>query len=121
MSDSFKLKELLDDTFEFNENGRKSSEKVENTVAKGEIGRYEQFLLFPQRFQRPVLQTHKNKGLFGTGLNETVLYIFKAFLFIVRQPSFEQNRVNPILCVQQRHVSIYVNKKVDAFVSLFKV
>ena len=28
-----------------------SSKRVENTVRKGEIARYEQFLLFPQCFQ----------------------------------------------------------------------
>ena len=28
------------------------SEQVENTVRKGEIARYEQFLLFPQCFQK---------------------------------------------------------------------
>ena len=30
----------------------KLSEPVENTVGKGEIARYEQFLLFPQCFQK---------------------------------------------------------------------
>ena len=29
---------------------KSSPKKVENTVEKGEIARYEQFLLFPQRF-----------------------------------------------------------------------
>ena len=33
-------------------NGRKLSKRVENTVGKGEIARYEQFLLFPQCFQK---------------------------------------------------------------------
>ena len=33
-------------------NGRKLSKQVENTVGKGEIARYEQFLLFPQCFQK---------------------------------------------------------------------
>ena len=33
-------------------NGGKFSERVENTVGKGEIARYEQFLLFPQCFQK---------------------------------------------------------------------
>ena len=63
---------------------KKFSKRVENTVGKGEIARYEQFLLFPlcfqntfqalfqtlcsQCFQRPVLQTLKNQGLFGKGL-----------------------------------------------------
>ena len=33
-------------------NGRKLSKRVENTVGKGEIARDEQFLLFPQCFQK---------------------------------------------------------------------
>ena len=50
--DSPKLKELADDNFKFDENCRKFSKQVENTVRKGEIARYEQFLLFPQCFQK---------------------------------------------------------------------
>ena len=50
--DSSKLKEPADDKFKFDRNGRKLSKCVENTVGKGEIARYEQFLLFRQRFQR---------------------------------------------------------------------
>ena len=50
--DSSKLKEFADDNFKFEENGRKLSKRVENTVGKGEIARYEQFLLFPQCFQK---------------------------------------------------------------------
>ena len=48
----------------FDENGEKFSERVENNGGKGEITRYEQFLLFPPCFQRLVLQTHENHGLF---------------------------------------------------------
>ena len=36
--------------FKFDQNGRKLSKWVKNTVGKGEIARYEQFLLFPQCF-----------------------------------------------------------------------
>ena len=43
---SLKLKEFADDNFKFDENGRKLSKQVENAVGKGEIARYEQFLLF---------------------------------------------------------------------------
>ena len=50
--DSSKLKEFADDNFKFYENGRKLSKQVENTVGKGEIAHYEQFLLFPQCFQK---------------------------------------------------------------------
>ena len=44
--------EFADDNFKFDENGRKLSKRAENTVGKGEIARYEQFLLFPQCFQK---------------------------------------------------------------------
>ena len=49
--DSSKLKGFADDNFELDDNGRKFSKRVENTMGKGEIARYEQFLLFPQCFQ----------------------------------------------------------------------
>ena len=50
--DSSKLKEFADDNFKFEENSRKLSKRVENTVGKGEIAHNEQFLLFPQCFQK---------------------------------------------------------------------
>ena len=50
--DSSKLKEFAEDNFKFNENGRMLSKWVENTVGKGEIACHEQFLLFPQCFQK---------------------------------------------------------------------
>ena len=46
-----------------------SQESVENALEKGEIARYKQFHLFPQCFQRLEMQTRKNQGLFGKGLN----------------------------------------------------
>ena len=52
MLDSSKCKVFADDNFKIDENSRKFSRTVENTVGKGEIARYEQFLLFPQCFQK---------------------------------------------------------------------
>ena len=49
--DLSKLKEYADDNFKFDENDRKFSKWVENTVEKGKIAHYEQFLLFSQCFQ----------------------------------------------------------------------
>ena len=46
------MKEFADDNFKFDENGTKLSKQVQNTAGKGEIARYEQFLLFPQCFQK---------------------------------------------------------------------
>ena len=50
--DCSKPKEFADDNCKFDENGKKFLKQVENTVGKGEIDRYEQFLLFPQSFQK---------------------------------------------------------------------
>ena len=41
---------VKNNNFKFDESGRKFSNRVENTVEKGEIARYEQFLLLPQYF-----------------------------------------------------------------------
>ena len=60
--DSSKLKEFADDNFKFDENGRKLSKGVENTVGKGEIARNEQLLLFPQCFQKACFQ-EASKGV----------------------------------------------------------
>ena len=46
------MKDFEDDNFKFDENGGKLSKCVENTEGKGEIARNEQFLLFPQCFQK---------------------------------------------------------------------
>ena len=50
--DSSKLKEFAANNFKVDENGRKFSKWIENTVGKGEIDCYEQFLLFPDCFQK---------------------------------------------------------------------
>ena len=46
-----KVKDFADDNFRFDENVRNFSNWVEN-VSKGEIACYQQFLLFPQCFQK---------------------------------------------------------------------
>ena len=64
--DSSKLKDFADNNLKFEENGRKLFKPVENTVGKGEIARYEQFLLFPQCFQKACFP---GVSLCGNGLN----------------------------------------------------
>ena len=46
------LKKLADDNSKFDEDGKKLAKRVENTEGKGEIARYEQFLLFLRCFQK---------------------------------------------------------------------
>ena len=44
---------FAENNFKFDENWKKKFfKRIENTVGKGEIGRYKQFLLFPQCFQK---------------------------------------------------------------------
>ena len=47
----FQTKRVCRRQFQIDENGRKLAKRIENTVGKGEIARYKQFLLFPQGFQ----------------------------------------------------------------------
>ena len=62
-----KLKEFADDNSKFDENGKKLSKRVENTVGKGEIARYEQFLLFPV-FSKDLYCRHvKTRACLGKG------------------------------------------------------
>ena len=59
----FQTEEFADDNFEFDENCRKYYRRVENTVGKGEIVHYEQFLLFPQCVQKISTADAKKPGL----------------------------------------------------------
>ena len=54
--DSSKLKGFADNNLKFDENVTHFSKQLENTVGKGKIASYDQFLLFPQCFKK----THKN-------------------------------------------------------------
>ena len=47
------MKEFADDNFMFDENARKFSKWVENTVGKGEIALIEAFFPFPTVFSVP--------------------------------------------------------------------
>ena len=63
-----KLKQIADDNLEFDVNRRKFSKLRQNTVGKGQIARYEQFLLFPQCFQKAFSQRRQKVSLCGNGL-----------------------------------------------------
>ena len=64
---SSKLKAFAVNNFNFNENARNFSKRVENTVGKGEIAHYEQFLLFPE-FSKDLYCRHiKTKACLGNG------------------------------------------------------
>ena len=61
------LKEFADDNFKFDINGRQLSIKIENSLRKGEIAHYQQFLRFPV-FSKCLYSTHvKTRACFGKG------------------------------------------------------
>ena len=50
--DCSKCKDISDENFKSDRNGRKFSHILESDVGKGEIARYEKFHLFPQSLQK---------------------------------------------------------------------
>ena len=58
----------------FDENGTEFSKGVENTWGKGEIARYEQFLLFPQCFQKTCAADMLKQGLVWERVNPVTQY-----------------------------------------------
>lgn len=45
----------------------------------------------------------------------------KAFGLVVRESGLEENRIHAELCVEQRHVTVHLDKEVDALVALVEV
>ena len=80
--DWFKLKQSADGNFEFDVNSRKFSKLVENTVGKGEIVPYEQFLLFPQCFQR-ACSPGASKGVIVWEWVNTIFIGYLCFFFVL--------------------------------------
>ena len=66
-SDSSNLKEFADDNVRIDEKGRKFSKRVENTVGKGEIAPYGQFLLFPVFSKDLYCRQVKTRACLGKG------------------------------------------------------
>ena len=59
-----KLKEFVNNNFEFDENGGKFSEMVEKRLwEKKETASFQQFLLFPQCFQKSCIADMEKPGL----------------------------------------------------------
>ena len=82
--DLSKPKEFADDDFKFDENGRQLSKWVENTVGKGEIACYKQFLLFLQWFPKACFPG-ASKGVI---VWEWVNAVYNSSLVIACQPVY---------------------------------
>ena len=98
--DGSKFKQSADDNFKFDENSRKFFKWVENTVGKGEIARYKQFL------KRLVSQGRQKVSLCGNGLNlcwkraKWLLPTFSPFYMYFFRRQFQQFYKNLIYRLQ---------------------
>ena len=101
-------KGFADDNFEFDEKGRKSTKRVENTVGKGEIARYQRFLLFPQCFEKTYTA---DKGLFGKGLTDNLLHVHQKVMFVFEKfqdfLGIGENVAFVFFLISQRCLKIY--------------
>ena len=103
--DSSKLKEFADDICKFDENGSKFSKRIENTVGKGEIT-HEQFLLSHSVFKSIMLQTRRNKDLFGKELSND-----KGRPACFEQANIHQNllQINILTLFQTTNLILFLN------------
>ena len=91
--DSSKLKEFADDNFKFDENGSNLSIWVENIVGKGEIARYEQFLLFPQCLQKACFPGVKRCHCVGMGFKELSAILSKGKIVVCKIVNLGESRM----------------------------
>ena len=67
--DSSKLKDFADDNFRFDENCRKFSKRIENTLGKGEIACDEQISPFPTVFSKDLYSRYVKTRAFWETVN----------------------------------------------------
>ena len=75
------MKEFADDNFEFDEKSKKFSKRMESTVGKGEIARYEQFLLFPQCFENTSTADRLKSGLVWGRVNFNIALVVQSVAY----------------------------------------
>ena len=102
-----KLKQSADDNFKFDENSRKFSKRLENTVGKGEIARYEQFLLFPQCFQKACFPGALKGVIVWEWIKEGNMLIYWAFfqnVHLVITLSSQCNHTYTLMHITIKHI-----------------
>ena len=113
MLDSSKLKEFADHNFKFDDNKRSYSNRQKTLREKEKLLVTSNFSFSHSVFKRLVLQTCKNQGLFGKGLNSVSSTLW---LLGVTQGAFATS-VDQVLTVQNKepHVGSTISKKIFLF------
>ena len=120
--DFSKLKEFADNNFNFDENGRRFSKQIESTVGKGEIARYEQFLLFPQCFQKTCTADMQKPGLVWERVKSIcrrhmMVNINSSFTLMIFKRLFSQGNKNLRTTGKDFNSRLSVNTSAHTFVS----
>ena len=74
-SNSSKMKELADDNFKFDENGRKVLQTGRKHCGKRRNCSLQAISPFSTVFNSVILETRKNQGLFGKGLTHFLIHV----------------------------------------------
>ena len=91
--DFSKLKEFTDNNLKRDKNSGKFSKRVENTVGKGEIACYDQFLLFPQVFSKNLSSRNiKTKDCLRRGQIFSILVTLVQSKFCIKEIGFVQRK-----------------------------
>ena len=103
------MKQSADDNLKFDEKSRKFFKWVENTVGKGEIARYEQFLLFPQCFQKACFPGASKGVIVWKWVNKSS----QAFLTLGKRPleNIVRKTIYDVLITKQKKKKECVNKR----------
>ena len=120
MLDSSKFKDFADDNLRFEENDRKLLKLVENTVRKGEIARYEQFLLFPQCFQKACFPLASKGVIVWEWVKGAVLFFFLSFFNEPSSspriiPSKPSHNYGSIIIVDSLDLELYLSFHIQNF------
>ena len=77
-------------------------------------------LYYEQKKQGSLQLFWDSKEIKKTQKDIAILDKFKTFLFVRWNPGLEQDRVRPVLGVEQGHVAVHPGEEVDAFMTLLK-
>ena len=89
------MKQSADNKFKFDENTRKVSKQIENTVGKGEIVCYEQFLLSPQCFQKACFPEASTGVIVWEWVNMPIIGFFPSFQVLIAN-----NGIAAVKCIR---------------------
>ena len=86
-------------------------------MGKGEIARYEQFLLFPQCFQKAFSQGCQKAPLCGNGLkNHTIINQLRVELSYIPAYKFQENLIKTMMQIENTYMDLAATCKKNCLI-----